>query len=90
MKPTRDEEDAIVDLLDVIMKEGAIVEADAIITVADVPLVGLKLRAALAGMTTMVESGMFEEWDAAQRRAARLEERRAGTRSYSPAFERRD
>jgi hypothetical protein len=33
---------------------------------------------------------MFEEWDAAQRQAARLEERRSGTRSYSPAFEKRD
>jgi hypothetical protein len=90
MKPTREDEDAIVDLLDVIMKEGAIVEADAIITVADVPLVGLKLRAALAGMTTMVEYGMLDDWDAAQRRAARLEERRSGTRSYSPAFEKRE
>jgi hypothetical protein len=90
MKPTREDEDAIVDLLDVIMKEGAIVEADAIITVADVPLVGLKLRAALAGMTTMVEYGMFDDWDAAQRRAARLEKRRSGTRSYSPAFEKRE
>lgn len=89
MRPTRDD-DAIVDLLDVILEKGAIVEADVIITVADIPLVGLKLRAALAGMTTMVEYGVFEDWDAAQRRLARLEERRAGTRSYSPAFEKRD
>ena len=87
MQPTRDDEDAIVDLLDVIMKKGAIVEADVIITVADVPLVGLKLRAALAGMTTMIEYGMFDEWDAAQRRSARLEEKRASSRSYSPAVE---
>lgn len=89
MQPTRDD-DAIVDLLDVILEKGAIVEADVIITVADIPLIGLKLRAALAGLTTMVEYGMFEEWDAAQRRLARLEERRAGTRSYSPAIEKRE
>lgn len=89
MQPTRDD-DAIVDLLDVILEKGAIVEADVIITVADIPLVGLKLRAALAGMTTMVEYGIFEDWDAAQRRLARLEERSAGTRSYSPAFEKRE
>ena len=89
MQPTKDD-DAIVDLLDVILERGAIVEADVIITVADIPLVGLKLRAALAGMTTMVEYGIFEDWDAAQRRLARLEEKRASSRSYSPAFEKRD
>jgi hypothetical protein len=89
-KPSRDDEDAIVDLLDVIMRDGAIVEADVIITVADIPLVGLKLRAALAGMTTMIEHGMFEDWDAAHRRRAQLEERRASSRSYSPAFEKRE
>lgn len=63
MQPSKDEEDAVVDLLDVILRDGAVLDVDAIITVADVPLVGLKLRAALAGMDTMTRYGLFEEWD---------------------------
>jgi hypothetical protein len=74
MKPTRDTNDAVVDLVDVILRDGAVVEADVIITVADIPLIGLKLRAALAGMTTMTEYGLFEEWDAVQRRRSRSDE----------------
>ncbi|WP_435348178.1 gas vesicle protein GvpM [Haloarchaeobius sp. HRN-SO-5] len=75
MKPTKREEDALVDLVDVLLREGAVVEADVLVTVADVPLVGLKLRAALAGMSTMTEYGLFEDWDAAQREFARYEDR---------------
>jgi hypothetical protein len=74
MKPTRDTDDAVVDLVDVILREGAVVEADVIITVADIPLIGLKLRAALAGMTTMTEYGLFEEWDAVQRSRSMADE----------------
>lgn len=61
MKPRRSD-DAVVDLLDVILRDGVVVEADVVITVADVPLIGISLRAAVAGMTTMVEHGRFEEW----------------------------
>jgi hypothetical protein len=75
MKPTRDTNDAVVDLVDVILRDGAVVEADVIITVADIPLIGLKLRAALAGMTTMTEYGLFEEWDAVQRQRSMADER---------------
>ncbi|UPM45062.1 gas vesicle protein GvpM [Halocatena salina] len=70
MKPERPE-DGVVDLIDVILRDGAIVRADVIITVADVPLVGLKLSAALAGMDTMTEYGLFEAWDARQRQRHR-------------------
>lgn len=63
MEPTRPDGHAIVDLLDVLLTEGAIVQADVVVTVADVPLIGINLRAAIAGMTTMVEYGMFTEWD---------------------------
>lgn len=67
MRPTKSDDDALVDLVDVILRKGAVIEADVVIAVADIPLVGLKLRAALAGMTTMTEYGIFEEWDEAQR-----------------------
>lgn len=60
MKPARDR-DAVVDLLDVALRDGVVVEADVVIGVADVPLVGISLRAAIAGMTTMTEYGVFEE-----------------------------
>ncbi len=78
MEPTRDPDDALVDLLDVLLEKGAVVEADVIITVADVPLVGLKLRAALAGMTTMTEYGIFEGWDVEKRRRRRDRSPRLG------------
>lgn len=69
MEPSKDE-DAIVDLLDVVLRDGAVVRADVIVSVADVPLVGIKLTAAIAGMETMTEYGLFEEWDARRRKAA--------------------
>ena len=62
MKPTKDDH-AVVDLLDVLLEEGAVLQADVLITVADVPLVGVNLRAAIAGMATMREYGFFEDWD---------------------------
>lgn len=71
MKPSRPDENALVDLVDLLLYKGAVVEADVLITVADIPLVGLKLRAALAGMETMVEYGIFEEWDERQRERGR-------------------
>ncbi|WP_425491802.1 gas vesicle protein GvpM [Halohasta salina] len=71
MEPTADSEDVIVDLLDVLLEKGVVLEADVVIGVADIPLVGIKLRAAIAGLTTMREYGMFEEWDLQQRRQRR-------------------
>lgn len=71
MEPTADSEDVIVDLLDVLLQKGVVLEADVVIGIADIPLVGIKLRAAIAGLTTMREYGMFEEWDLQQRRQRR-------------------
>jgi len=67
VEPTADDEDVIVDLLDVLLEKGVVLEADVVIGIADIPLVGIKLRAAIAGLTTMREYGMFEEWDLEQR-----------------------
>ena len=68
MKPTKETDNAIVDVLDVILREGAMIQADVLISVADVPLIGVNLRAAVAGMTTMREYGFFENWDVETRR----------------------
>lgn len=70
MKPTRPREDAAVDLLDVLLRDGVVLEADVVVTVADVPLVGIKLRAAIAGMTTMTDHGMLTDLDGRSRRTA--------------------
>lgn len=68
MKPTKETDHAIVDVLDVLLREGAMIQADVLITVADIPLVGINLQAAIAGMTTMTEYGFFENWDVEKRR----------------------
>jgi len=69
MRPQKND-DALVDVLDVLLRDGAILRADVIVSVADIPLVGIKLTAAIAGMETMTEYGLFEEWDATRRNAA--------------------
>ncbi|MCX8206349.1 MAG: gas vesicle protein [Methanothrix sp.] len=67
MEPERHTNAGLVDLLDRILTKGVVLNADIIISVAGVPLLGLNLRAALAGMDTMIRYGIWNEWDAAQR-----------------------
>ncbi|NUC71464.1 gas vesicle protein [Haloterrigena sp. SYSU A558-1] len=69
MRPRKDEE-TLVDVLDVVLRDGAVLRADVIVSVAGIPLVGLKLTAAIAGMETMTEYGFFEEWDVERRQTA--------------------
>jgi hypothetical protein len=40
-----------------------VIYADVIISVAGIPLIGVNLRAALAGMETMLKYGVMVEWD---------------------------
>lgn len=68
MNPSRD--NALVDLLDRILVKGIIIHADIIITVADIPLIGINLRAAIAGIKTMLDYGIMEAWDEKIRRIA--------------------
>lgn len=67
MKPTKPSEGVTVDLLDVLLRDGVILSADVVVTVADVPLIGIKLRAAIAGMATMTEYGMLTDFDRRRR-----------------------
>ena len=53
----------LVDLLDRVLDRGVVIYADIIVSVAGVPLIGINLRAALAGMETMTEYGVMKEWD---------------------------
>ncbi|MFJ4841508.1 gas vesicle protein [Streptomyces sp. NPDC088746] len=52
------------DLLEVVFNKGAVLHLDLIIAVADIPLIGVNVRAAIAGMETMLEYGMLRQWDA--------------------------
>jgi len=53
----------LVDVLERVLDKGVVVDADLIISVAGIPLVGVNLRAAVAGMETMTKYGVMEEWD---------------------------
>lgn len=62
MEPSRLEYD-INDVLEKLLNKGLVLNADLIISVAGIPLIGVNLRAAIAGMETMLEYGMMEAWD---------------------------
>lgn len=63
MKPTKEAEGTLVDVLDRLLDKGLIIHADIIISVAGIPLIGINLRAALAGIETMLDYGMMDAWD---------------------------
>ncbi|WP_247001162.1 gas vesicle protein GvpM [Halosolutus gelatinilyticus] len=69
MRPRKDDE-TFVDVIDVLLRDGVVVRADVIVSIAEIPLVGIKLTALIAGMETMNEYGVFEEWDARRRHRA--------------------
>ncbi|MEN6349648.1 MAG: gas vesicle protein GvpJ [Syntrophomonas sp.] len=75
MEPTRDIKTTLVDLLDRLLDKGLILNADLIIHIAGIPLIGVNLKACLAGIDTMLQYGIWQDWEEAQRIAA-LEERR--------------
>ena len=63
MEPTRDARYTLVDLLDRVLDKGIVIHADVIVSVAGIPLIGVNLRAAIAGMETMLRYGMMQPWD---------------------------
>lgn len=63
MEPTRNPEVTLPDLITVLLDKGTYLILDRIIAVADIPLIGINLRATIAGMETMLEYGMMREWD---------------------------
>ena len=52
----------IVELIDRTLNKGVILNADLIITVADVPLLAANLKLALASVETMLKYGMMQDW----------------------------
>lgn len=63
MEPQRNTNATLVDLLDRVLDKGLVIHADLIVSVAGIPLIGVNLRAALAGMETMLKYGVMQAWD---------------------------
>ena len=63
MEPMARPQLTLVDLLDRVLDRGLVINADIIVSLAGVPLIGINLRAALAGMETMVKYGVMKDWD---------------------------
>jgi hypothetical protein len=81
--PTRYEKATLVDLLDRVFDKGVVIQADLLISVAGIPLLGVNLRAALAGMETMRRYGIMRDWDE-RTRAWEQERAAAGELSRAP------
>ena len=73
MKPNRSPQATLNDLIDRILDKGILLNTDLIISVAGIPLLGVNLKLALAGMETMLEYGIMKDWDEAQRAVASKE-----------------
>ena len=73
MQQTRDTHATLVELLDRVLEKGLVLNADLIINVAGIPLLGVNLRAYLAGIETMLKYGIWQDWDEAQRAIATRE-----------------
>jgi len=67
VEPIRETQATLVDLLDRVLEKGLVIQADLIVSVAGIPLIGVNLRAAIAGMETMVKYGLMSDWDEAIR-----------------------
>ncbi len=50
------------ELIDRTLNKGVILNADLIVTVADVPLLAANLRLALASVETMMKYGVMNDW----------------------------
>ena len=71
LQPIREKHATLVDLLDRVLDKGLVINADMIISVAGIPLLGVSLRAALAGMETLLRHGLLKDWDERIRSYAR-------------------
>ncbi|MBI3753943.1 MAG: gas vesicle protein [Deltaproteobacteria bacterium] len=63
MEPIRERNITLTDLLDRVLDKGLVIRADIIISLAGIPMIGINLGAAIAGMETMLKYGIMEEWD---------------------------
>jgi hypothetical protein len=84
MQPTRDIHATLVDLLDRVLEKGLVLNADLIINVAGIPLIGVNLRAYIASIETMLKYGVWQDWDEAQRAVAARERKQNREEETNP------
>ncbi len=58
LKPSRDEGSTLADVIDRILDKGLVINADILVSVAGVELLGIKVRAALASFATAAKYGL--------------------------------
>jgi hypothetical protein len=68
LPPERTTRGALSQLIDVLLDKGVYLDLDLLVTVAEVPLIAVDLRATIAGVETMIEYGMLGPWDLPERR----------------------
>ncbi|WP_148275852.1 gas vesicle protein [Thermacetogenium phaeum] len=59
--PTREGPGALADVLDRLLNKGLVLHLDLVIGVANIPLIGINLRAVVAAVETMIEYGFMEK-----------------------------
>jgi len=67
LRPVSDVRSSLSDLVEVLLNKGVLLNVDLLISVADIPLIGVSVKAAVAGIETMLEYGMMRDWDAQTR-----------------------
>ena len=72
MRPTREQKLTLKDLLDRVLDKGMVLNADILITVAGVPLIGVSLQAVIASMEVMCKYGFLNQWDQETRQAENI------------------
>lgn len=58
LEPTRDRPDALADVIDAVLDKGLVINADIMVSLAGVELLGIKVRAALASFETAARYGL--------------------------------
>ena len=86
MEPVSSYNAGATDLLERILEKGVILRLDLIISVADIPLVGLQAQLAVASIETMNAYGMLVDWDT-RTRSSSVAKRAGAGRSGGLVFE---
>ncbi len=58
LEPTRDRGDGLADVIDAVLDKGLVINADIMVSLAGVELLGIKVRAALASFETAARYGL--------------------------------
>lgn len=63
MQPLRNKNATLVDLLERVLDKGLVLNAEIVVSISGIPLLGVNLRAILAGMSTMLKYGQMVDLD---------------------------